>query len=219
MALIRQWREKEAAILVEEARKTLNQGQVVALPTDTFYALAVHPFQEEALARLAALKGRGWQKPFLLLVSGPEILSQVVKEIPETARILLKHFWPGPLTLILPARSGLSRYLTGGHGGVGVRWPRQKVLCRLIAALGHPVTGTSANRAGEPALIRADDVARVFGGEVSLIWDVGPCPGGRPSTVLDLTCRPPRVLRKGAVDLTEIQAIIQDVDPKVMTHG
>lgn len=191
----------------------------MAIPTETFYALAAHPFQEQALARLAALKGRGPDKPILLLVSGPEMLPQVVREIPEVARLLMAHFWPGPLTLIFPARPGLSRYLTGDTGGVGIRQPHQEVTCRLLAALGHPVTGTSANKAGEPPFTRAEEVARVFGEELALILDTGPCPGGLPSTVLDVTQHPPRVIRAGAIPPSEILALIPELNRKALAHG
>lgn len=219
MAAVRQWREEEAPALWEEARRLVNQGQLLALPTETFYALAAHPYKEEALAALASLKGRTAEKPLLLLISGQEMLFQVVAELPEVAPALMERFWPGPLTLIFPARPGLSRYLTGDTGGVGVRWPRQEVTCRLIAALGHPVTGTSANRAGEPPLTRAEEVARELGEELALILDAGPCPGGLPSTVLDLTRQPPRLVRDGAVAPSELKAIIPELDTKAVAHG
>jgi L-threonylcarbamoyladenylate synthase len=94
---------------------------------------------------------------------------------------------------------------------VGVRQPRQAITCRLIAALGFPVTGTSANRTGEPALARADEVAREFSDEVALILDAGPCPGGLPSTIVDVTSQPPRLVRAGAVAVSEIRTIIPEL--------
>ncbi len=184
---------------------------MLALPTETFYALAAHPFQEQALERLFSLKQRTPDKAVLLLVSGPEMVSRLAREIPPLAQKLMARFWPGPLTLILPARPELSRWLTGGTRGVGLRQPRQEVTRRLIAEVGFPVTGTSANRAGEAALTRAEEVERTFGDALALILDDGPCPGGLPSTVVDVSGGPPRLVRAGAVALTDIRAILPDL--------
>jgi L-threonylcarbamoyladenylate synthase len=213
------WREAEADALFEEAGKLLNRGQVVALPTETFYALAAHPYQEQALERLFSLKKRPSDKPVLLLVANPEMLSSLVAEIPEAAVALIKKFWPGPLTLILPARPDLSGLLTANTGTVGVRQPRQPVTCRLIHYLGFPITGTSANRGGKPPLVSARAVAREFGDAAPLIVDAGPCPGGLPSTIVDLTTAPPRLVRPGAVSLATLLEVIPDIHVNVETHG
>ncbi|MFZ2089002.1 MAG: L-threonylcarbamoyladenylate synthase, partial [Desulfobaccales bacterium] len=158
------------------------------------------------------LKGRSVDKPVLLLVSGPDMVSQVALDIPAPAGKLMARFWPGPLTLIFPARPGLPLGLTGGAGGgVGVRQPRQAVTCRLIAALGFPVTGTSANRTGKSAFTRAEEVVRDFGNEVALVLDDGPCPGGLPSTIVDVAVSPPRLIRAGAVAVSDISSIIPDL--------
>ena len=147
----------------------------------------------------------------LLLVANPEMLASIVASISESAAALIKEFWPGPLTLILPARAELSRWLTGGTGTVGVRQPSQAVTCRLIHSLGHSVTGTSANRSGEPPLMSATEVDREFGDAVPLILDAGPCPGGRPSTIVDVSSPRPRLVRPGAVDLASLTAVIPDI--------
>jgi L-threonylcarbamoyladenylate synthase len=214
MGRIREWREEEAAALVEEARELLAAGRLIALPTDTFYALGAHPFKEEALVSLFALKGRPPGKPVLLLVTGPEMLLQVVREVPPLARKLMAIFWPGPLTLVLPARPELSLFVTGGTGKVGVRQPRQPVTCRLLDALGFPLTGTSANRAGQSPLTRAGEVAREFGEMVPLILDAGDCPGGEPSTLVEATGPQPRLLRAGAVPRERLAEIV----PEILTN-
>jgi len=211
MGRIWEWREAEADALFEEAKELISSGRIMALPTETFYALAAHPFQEAALESLFALKERPPEKPVLLLVANPEMLASIVASIPESAAALIKKFWPGPLTLILPVRSDLSPWLTGGTGTVGVRQPRQAVTCRLIHSLGHPVTGTSANRSGRPPLTAAAEIDREFGNAVPLILDAGPCPGGLPSTVVDLTSAPARLVRPGAVDLAGIKGVIPDI--------
>jgi L-threonylcarbamoyladenylate synthase len=211
MAAVWHWREEKAGELWQEVRRHLTAAALVALPTETFYAVAAHPFQEQALARLFAIKGRTPNKPVLLLVSGPDMVPLVAQGIPVRAQDLMAHFWPGPLTLIFPARANLSLRLTGSAGGVALRQPRQEVTCRLIATLEFPVTGTSANRAGRPALTRAEEVEGEFGDDLALILDDGPCPGGLPSTIVDVSVSPPRIVRAGAVAVADIQKIIPEL--------
>ena len=211
MRAVWQWREERAEELWKIARGHLEASRLLALPTETFYALAAHPFEEEALARLFTLKGRRSDKPVLLLVSGPDMVAAVARDISKPAFDLMAQFWPGPLTLILPARPGLSPGLTGGRNSVGLRQPRQEVTCRLIAALGFPVTGTSANRAGQAPFTKADEVAHEFGDDLALILDAGPCPGGLPSTIVDVSVSPPRLLRAGALAVSDICKVIPEV--------
>ncbi len=211
MGRVWRWREEEAGAVWKEAGRLLEAGAVLAAPTETFYALAVNPFNEKALDRLFALKERPEDKPVLILVAGPEMLPQVAREIPAAARKLMARFWPGPLTIILPAREDLPRLLTGGTSTIAVRQPRHDVTLRLLAALGFPVTGTSANRSGRPPLAHAAEVAMEFGGGVDLILDAGPCAGGLPSTIVDATRAPPRLVRPGAVAAGALKEIIPDL--------
>jgi len=211
MAAVWHWREEKAAELWQAARDHLDAAALLALPTETFYALAAHPFQEKALERLFSLKGRTPDKPVLLLVSGPDMIPRLARDIPPLARELMARFWPGPLTLILPARPELSPRLTGDTGGVGLRQPRHEITCRLIAALGLPVTGTSANRAGQAPLTEAAAVEQEFGDDLALILDAGPCPGGLPSTVVKIVGDPPRLVRAGAVAVNDIREVIPNL--------
>ena len=211
MGRIWTWREEAAGAFWDEARTVLKGNGVIAVPTETFFGLAVNPFQEEALARLFALKDRAPEKPVLLLVDGPERLNQVACEVPGLARRLMEKFWPGPLSIIFPSLPDLPRRLTGGTGTIAVRQPRQALTCRLIAALGFPITGTSANRAGGRPGIRADEVAEEFGDGVDLILEAGPCPGGLPSTIVDITSSPPRLARAGAIPAVELAEIIPEL--------
>jgi L-threonylcarbamoyladenylate synthase len=219
MGRIWEWREADADAFFREANRLVSSGGIIALPTETFYALAAHPFQEKALERLFDLKERPPEKPVLLLVANPAMLASVAAGLPEPGAALISKFWPGPLTLILPAKPGLSGRLTGGTGTVGVRQPRQSVTGRLIHFLGHPLTGTSANRSGQPSLTSALEVERVFGGEVPLILDAGPCPGGLPSTIVDLCRHPPRLVRAGAIELARLRDVIPDIIVPVETYG
>jgi len=212
MGRIWTWREKTAGAFWDEARKVLKRNGVIAVPTETFFGLAVNPFQEEALARLFALKDRAPEKPVLVLVDGPEMLKQVAREVPGLARRLMEKFWPGPLTIIFPSLCNLPRRLIGGDGTIAVRQPRRELTCRLIAALGFPITGTSANRAGGRPLARAEEVAREFGDHLDLILEAGPCPGGLPSTIVDITKVPPRLVRAGAVPTAELAEIMPELE-------
>ena len=219
MGRIWKWREEDAGAFWDEARTVLRRHGIIAVPTETFYGLAVNPFQEEALSRLFALKDRAPEKPVLVMVAGPEMLDQVVQEVPEVASRLMARFWPGPLTIIFPSLPHLPRLLTGGTGTIGVRQPRQSLTCRLITALGHPITGTSANRAGGRSLVRAEEVAREFGDGVDLILDAGPCPGGLPSTIVDVTEASPRLVRAGAIPPAELAEIIPELGRIPATGG
>jgi L-threonylcarbamoyladenylate synthase len=212
MGRIWEWREEAGGAFWDEARAVLQRNGVIAVPTETFYGLAVNPFREEALARLFALKDRAPEKPVLLLVDGPEMLHQVAREVPALARRLMENFWPGPLSIIFPSLPHLDRLLTGGTGTIAVRQPRQVLTCRLIAALGFPITGTSANRAGGRPLVRGDEVAREFGDQLDLILEAGPCPGGLPSTIVDVTNSPPRLVRAGAIPAAELAEIMPDLE-------
>ena len=211
MGRIRVWREEEAGDFLREVRGLLLAGGLVALPTETFYALAAYPFEEKSLVRLFSLKARPPAKPLLVLVSAPEMLPQVAGDVPEAGVRLMARFWPGPLTLILPARPGLPALLTGGTGTIGVRQSRQPVTSRLVASLGFPVTGTSANRSWEPPLSDAREVARELGAGVDLILDAGPCPGGLASTIVDITAVPPRLVRAGAVPLARLLEVVPEI--------
>ncbi len=212
MGRIWTWREETAGAFWDEARIVLGRHGIMAVPTETFFALAVNPFQAEALVRLFALKDRSPEKPVLVMVDGPEMLNQVAREVPGLARRLMEKFWPGPLTIIFPSLPHLPRRLTGGTGTIGVRQPRQSLTCRLITELGHPITGTSANRAGHRALVRADEIAREFGDDLGLILDAGPCPGGLPSTIVDVTDFPPRLVRAGAIPPAELAEIMPEME-------
>jgi L-threonylcarbamoyladenylate synthase len=219
MGRIWKWREEDAGAFWDEAHTVLKRNGIIAVPTETFYGLGVNPFQAEALVRLFALKDRAPEKPVLVMVAGPAMLPQVVREIPEVANRLMARFWPGPLTIIFPSLPHLPRLLTAGTGTIGVRQPRQSLTCRLITALGFPITGTSANRAGYRPLVRAEEVAREFGDLLDLILDAGPCPGGLPSTIVDVTNASPRLVRVGAIPPAELAEIMPELERISATGG
>ncbi len=204
MSRIATWRGPQDDAVLQEAARVLAGGGVVACPTETFYALAVAAHHEGALQRLLRLKGRPAQKPLLVLVADEEMLTAVVKEIPPLAQDLLRRFWPGPLTLIFPAKEELPFALTSGSGTIGVRQPGLALTRRLVAIFGHPITGTSANLSGQEPCCTAGEVHEVFGSAVDLILQDGPCPGGLPSTIVDVTQVPPIILRAGALPVASL---------------
>ena len=174
-----------------EATLNVRQGHgVVALPTETFYGLAVPPDDPVAVARVFTLKGRPAKKALPIVGASLTQLDALVV-FPEAWRGRLQAAWPAPLTVVLPARTGLV-----GGGNVGVRVPAHPLLRALLASVG-PLTATSANRSGGPPLSRPQDVARLLGDGLALLLDGGEAPGGLPSTVVDLSGAVPRLLRQG----------------------
>jgi len=190
------------AILPEIQRVFAAQG-VIAIPTETYYGLAVRPTQEPALRRLFELKGRPPDKPILLLIGNRDQLDQLVSSIPPVAAVLMNLFWPGPLTIVFPAASSLSALLTGGTGTIGIRFSPLPNLRRLLEETG-PLTGTSANRSSELPLDSADNVQLLLGPALDLILDGGRTPGGLASTVVD-ACETPHLLRAGVLSTDVIR--------------
>jgi len=193
---------------LQEAAELLRSGEVVALPTETFYGLAADPFDPSAVTRLNALKGKPEASPSLLLLAGPEQVDRVVGRLPESFLVLAEKFWPGPLTLVVPASEHLPEEVTGGRGTVGIRVPGLGLPRRLAQLLGRPVTGVSANLHGRSPCLTASEVVRAFQEGVALVLDGGPAAGGAPSTVLDLTGREPRVIRPGAVPVASLRPLL-----------
>ncbi len=194
--------------VIKAAVSVLKSGGVVALPTETYYGLAVDPFSESAVQRLFRLKKRPQEKPILLLLGSWEMLALVVAEIPLWAQRLMQRFWPGPLTLVFKARKDLPASLTAGTGTVAVRLSSHPLPTYLSQSFSKPITGTSANLSGAPPATSAIEVKRIFP-EVDLILDGGETPGGAPSTIVSVTEFPPRLLRPGKIPWTEIQNLVK----------
>ena len=186
------------AAVIAEAAAAIATGGVVGFPTETFYGLAVAALDAAAVRGLFALKGRPESRPILVLVDDPSRIDRFAL-LTDAARRLMARHWPGALTLVLPARPLVPPELTAGTGTIGVRQPAHAVARALAAACRGPITAPSANLTGETPPTTATDVRRVFEGRIDVILDAGPTPGGLPSTVLDVTVDPPRVLREGAV--------------------
>ena len=183
---------------IQRAAEAIWRGEVVAIPTDTVYGLAADPFQPEAVRKLFRLKGRAENKPILLLVHSRRQVEALAARLPEAFERIAQRFWPGPLTLILPAASYLPETITSGTGTIAVRLPGCILTRELIRAARVPLTGTSANISGHPAAESAAQVKRQFPKGLALILDAGPARKRTPSTMVDLTGEP-RVVREGAV--------------------
>lgn len=204
MATIARYTAPTAPAVADRVRRVLQESGLVALPTESFYGLAVAPFDEQALARLWEVKGRSEGKPILLLIGDRSQLGLFVQTIPPAASVLMNIFWPGPLTVVFPASGRLSDAVTAGTGSVGIRLSAWQPLRDLLRQVG-PVTGTSANREGVPPPRTAEEVQHSFGDALDLIIDAGPTPGGRPSTVVDVR-GPIRIVREGAIERRAIAA-------------
>jgi L-threonylcarbamoyladenylate synthase len=183
----------------DEALAALAAGEAIVYPTETFYALGVDALSPRALERLFAIKGREPGKPVALIAADSAMAFTVASEVPAQARVLAEAFWPGPLTLVLPARDGIPAALIGADGGVGVRVSSHPIARTLAAAVRGPLTATSANLAGEPPAVELGAARRAFGGKVKVFVEGGRLAGGAPSTVVAVDRAGMRVLRPGAV--------------------
>jgi L-threonylcarbamoyladenylate synthase len=203
-ATIERYGASTVPVLAELMRRVLGASGLIALPTESFYGLAAAPFDEQALARLWQVKGRSEGKPILVLIGDESQLGPLIRSIPPAGRLLMKAFWPGPLTIVFPAAVGLSDAVTAGTGSVGVRFSPWEPLVNLLRLVG-PMTGTSANREGQPPPRTAKEVQDSLGDVLDLIVDAGPTPGGRPSTIIDVR-GPIRIVRDGAIEREVIEA-------------
>jgi len=189
---------------IERAVEAIRSGLVVAVPTETFYGLAADPENESALLALFALKQRPKDNPILLLISRLEQLQRYVAHIPSPYRPLMKAHWPGPLTLVFPAKPGVSSLLTGGTGSIGIRFTPHPVACAIIERLGRPITATSANLSGRAPARTARQASEFFGDGLGGLVDDGPADGGPPSTVVNLVGGVLCIEREGRVILPDL---------------
>jgi L-threonylcarbamoyladenylate synthase len=197
-----------AQVLIERAADLLRSGRLVGYPTETFYGLAADPRRPEAVEAIFVAKGRPERMALPLIAADRSAVRACVREFPDAAERLAAAFWPGALTLVLPAALSLPPRLLGGGQTVGIRISPHPVASALARAFGGPIVATSANRSGQPAPMSALEVLEALGREVTLVLDGGPTRGGQASTVLDLTIDPPRVVRSGAVPLSAIEQIL-----------
>jgi len=177
---------------IAKAAKRLRQGAVIAFPTDTLYGVGARARDPLALERLYRAKSRSAGQPMVWLVTGRDQV-EADAVVSDSAAELMARFWPGPLTLVLPARDRQQ------GATIAVRAPDHEVALSLLRALGEPIASSSANPAGQPPPVDADQVIAGMEGRIDLVLDGGPCRIGQPSTILDLSGATPRILRQGAI--------------------
>lgn len=177
----------------------IKKSGVIAFRTDTFYGLGADPFDSAAVARVRALKGREDDKPILLLIADSDDVKRLLAERSPEFVDLAARFWPGPLTIIGKAVPSLAAEITAGTGTVGVRLPADANVRELVRQCGGALTATSANPAGREPARSAEEVRRYFPEGIDLIIDGGEVSAIEPSTVVDTTVSPPRIIREGAI--------------------
>ena len=197
---------------IARAAAVVARGGCVVFPTRGLYGLAADAFQARAVARVYAIKQRPARNPLLVLVADSSDITQVAAAVPQSARLLMARFWPGRLTLIVPARPKLPVVLTAGTGTIGVRQAGHPAAAALVRACGRPITGTSANLSSRPACrsIRALDPQ--IAANADLILDCGPLAGGAGSTIVDVTRNPVALLREGAIPRVELLDALKSLD-------
>lgn len=206
--------------LLDQAAKLLQNGQVVAIPTETVYGLAANAMDGDAVHQIYDIKGRPADNPLIVHISDLLMLKSVVADLPPAAVALAKKFWPGPLTIVLKKTKEISDAATCGLDTVAVRMPSQPTAAAVIKRAGLPLAAPSANLSGRPSPTTARHVYEDLNGKLPLIIDDGPCEVGVESTVITLLDEAPTILRPGVISLDAIREVLPDaiVSPAVMTE-
>jgi L-threonylcarbamoyladenylate synthase len=191
---------------IEQGVSILKEGGVVAFPTDTVYGLGACVSLPQAVARVYEVKGRAKNIPLPLLLADKSQIEEVAEAVPSLARLLAEKFLPGGLTMVLFKSKAVPDTVTSGGKTVAIRIPAHPVPLALARGVGTPIVGTSANLSGQPSALTAEEVYAQLDGRVDLIIDGGRRPGGRESTIVDLTGKTPRVLREGAISREELKS-------------
>jgi L-threonylcarbamoyladenylate synthase len=199
------------AALIGRAAAVLRGGGLVAFPTETVYGLGANALDAAAVGRIFAAKGRPTTNPLIVHVPDVAAARTLVTDWPAAAQQLADHFWPGPLTLVLPRTSNIPDAVTAGGPTVALRIPSHPVALALLRAAQLPLAAPSANRSTRLSPTRAEHVLGSLADRIGLLLDAGPTTGGLESTVLDLTARPPRLLRPGLVSPAELEAVVGPV--------
>lgn len=202
---------------IDQAAAILREGGLVGIPTETVYGLGANGLNEQAVKNIFAAKGRPQDNPLILHIPDVSWLERYCKDIPLTAYKLAEAYWPGPMTMILYHKELVPDAVTAGLDTVGMRCPAHKLCRDIIAAAGVPVAAPSGNTSGRPSPTTAQHMLEDMDGKIEAIVDGGPCAVGVESTIIDLTCNPPRLLRPGGITLEQLRAVLGevDVDPAV----
>ena len=185
----------------------LKRGEVIVFPTETFYGLGADAFNETAVEQVVFLKGRSPESPIPIIIADEKMLKRVVRDLPPIAVRLIDHFWPGPLTLVLPATEGLPEALLNKDGGVGVRVSSHPVATQLSRELNRPLTATSANPSGKEPARTVDEARTYFADRVEIFLDGGRLEGKKGSTVVAIREGEWRIIREGAISHQELEKV------------
>ncbi len=207
--------EKKA---IEQAGNIIKNGGLVAFPTETVYGLGGDAMNPQSSRKIYEAKGRPSDNPLIVHICCMEDLQKIVREIPESAEKLADAFWPGPLTMVLPKADCVPKETTGGLDTVAVRMPSHKVALEFIKEAGGYVAAPSANLSGKPSPTLAKYVIEDMDGRIDMIIDGGNIEIGIESTIVDLTCEPPMLLRPGYITLEMLQDVLGEVacDPTIL---
>lgn len=203
---------------IKEAAEILRSGGLVAFPTETVYGLGANAMDDEAVGKVYEAKGRPSDNPMIVHVSKSEDLKNLTENITEDMKLLMKTFWPGPLTLIVKAKPNVSRITTGGLDTVAVRMPDNETTLRLIEETGFPLAGPSANLSGRPSPTKAAHVYEDLQDKIEAVIQGEACRVGIESTVVDMTSQIPMILRPGVVTAEELEIALGkkvDMDPAI----
>ena len=204
--------QKEIEDKINAAAKILQQGGLVGIPTETVYGLGANALDPEAVRRIYEAKGRPQDNPLILHITGAQWLPRYCEEIPPIAYVLARKFWPGPLTMILKRKKVVPDVTAAGLDTVAVRCPNHPVTLSIIREAGVPIAAPSANTSGRPSCTSAQDVLEDMDGKIAAVVDGGPCTVGVESTILDLTCQPPRLLRPGGLPVESLERLIGHIE-------
>ena len=197
---------------LDTAAAILRAGGLVGIPTETVYGLGANGLNGEAVRHIFEAKGRPQDNPLILHVPDASWLERYCRNVPASAYLLAERFWPGPLTMILPRRANVPNVTTGGLDTVGVRCPNHPLTLEVIRRADIPVAAPSGNTSGRPSPTCAQHMWEDMNGKIDAILDGGPCGVGVESTIIDLTCRPPRLLRPGGLPLEALREVLGTVD-------
>ena len=193
---------------IEEAARLIQQGEVVAFPTETVYGLGGNGLMEEAVRKIYQAKGRPSDNPLILHISDIDMIEELTEDVPDTARKAMECFWPGPMTVILKKSDKVPRCVTGGLETVAVRMPSDPTARELIRRAEVPIAAPSANTSGRPSPTKAEHVWEDLNGKIPMILDGGPVKVGVESTIIDFTVDPPVILRPGRITREELENVI-----------
>jgi L-threonylcarbamoyladenylate synthase len=191
--------------ILTQAAEIIAGGGIIAYPTETFYGLGADATNNEAIQKIFVVKGRDFKNPVSLIIANENDIQPLVQDVPETAKKLMDKFWPGALTIVFSASNDVSSLLTAGSGKIGLRISSHPIALKIVQKIKRPLTATSANQSGMPECTLASEVNKQIGDKIDAIVDWGETKGDKASTLIDITCNPPVILREGAISRKAIE--------------